>query len=134
MALLALGDRVTFINGLPDEEYAQLLASAEVAVIPSLYEGFSLPAVEHMASGTPLVASRAGALPEVIGDAAAAGASRATRRSWPPRCADCSTTAPGARNWRLAAWPGCASGSPGPRSPTATAALYLKAINGELGC
>jgi len=39
-------------------------------VVPSLYEGFSLPAVEHMASGTPLVASRAGALPEVTGDAA----------------------------------------------------------------
>jgi glycosyltransferase involved in cell wall biosynthesis len=35
-----------------------------------LYEGFSLPAVEHMASGTPLVASRTGALPEVTGDAA----------------------------------------------------------------
>jgi len=38
--------------------------------VPSLYEGFSLPAVEHMASGTPLVASRTGALPEVTGDAA----------------------------------------------------------------
>ena len=70
VALLALGDRVTFASGLPDEEYAQLLASAEVAVVPSLYEGFSLPAVEHLASGTPLVASRAGALPEVVGDAA----------------------------------------------------------------
>ncbi|HVT69740.1 MAG TPA: glycosyltransferase family 4 protein, partial [Trebonia sp.] len=67
---LALGDRVTFASGLPDQEYARLLASAQVAVIPSLYEGFSLPAVEHMASGTPLVASRAGALPEVTGDAA----------------------------------------------------------------
>ena len=39
--------------------------------MPSLYEGFSLPAVEHMASGTPLVASRSGALPEVTGDTAA---------------------------------------------------------------
>src|SRR5580692_9146455 len=43
---------------------------AEIAVVPSLYEGFSLPAVEHMASGTPLIASRTGALPEVTGDAA----------------------------------------------------------------
>jgi glycosyltransferase involved in cell wall biosynthesis len=43
------------------------LASAEIACIPSLYEGFSLPAVEAMASGTPIVASRAGALPEVVG-------------------------------------------------------------------
>jgi glycosyltransferase involved in cell wall biosynthesis len=46
---------------------ADLLASAEVACIPSLYEGFSLPAVEAMASGTPIVASRVGALPEVLG-------------------------------------------------------------------
>jgi glycosyltransferase involved in cell wall biosynthesis len=49
---------------------AALTASAEIAVVPSLYEGFSLPAVEHMASGTPLVVSRTGALPEVVGDAA----------------------------------------------------------------
>jgi MMP alpha-(1->4)-mannosyltransferase len=67
---LALGDRVRFITGISDEELAELCASAEIAVVPSLYEGFSLPAVEHMASGTPLVASRTGALPEVTGDAA----------------------------------------------------------------
>ncbi|HEX4290190.1 MAG TPA: glycosyltransferase family 4 protein, partial [Trebonia sp.] len=67
---LALGDRVTFASGLPDTEYARVLATAEVAVIPSLYEGFSLPAVEHMASGTPLIATDAGALPEVTGEAA----------------------------------------------------------------
>ena len=54
-------------SGLTDAELADLLASAEVACIPSLYEGFSLPAVEAMASGTPIVASRAGALPEVVG-------------------------------------------------------------------
>jgi glycosyltransferase involved in cell wall biosynthesis len=65
-----LSDRISFRHGLPEEEYASLLASAQVAVVPSVYEGFSLPAVEHMASGTPLVASRAGALPEVTGDAA----------------------------------------------------------------
>jgi glycosyltransferase involved in cell wall biosynthesis len=70
VAQLALGSRVTFAGGLPDAEYARLLASAQVAVIPSMYEGFSLPAVEHMASGTALIASRAGALPEVVGDAA----------------------------------------------------------------
>jgi glycosyltransferase involved in cell wall biosynthesis len=70
VAELSLRDRVTFTHGLDDTAYAELLASAEVAVIPSLYEGFSLPAVEHMASGTALVASRAGALPEVTGDAA----------------------------------------------------------------
>jgi len=67
---LSLGDRVRFVTGISDAELAELAASAEVAVVPSLYEGFSLPAVEHMASGTPLVASRTGALPEVTGDAA----------------------------------------------------------------
>jgi MMP alpha-(1->4)-mannosyltransferase len=69
-AQLSLADRVTFTSGLPDDEYAALLASAEMAVVASMYEGFSLPAVEHMASGTPLIATRAGALPEVTGDAA----------------------------------------------------------------
>jgi glycosyltransferase involved in cell wall biosynthesis len=67
---LALGDRVRFVQGISDTELATLAASAEIAVVPSLYEGFSLPAVEHMASGTPLIASRTGALPEVTGDAA----------------------------------------------------------------
>jgi glycosyltransferase involved in cell wall biosynthesis len=67
---LALGDRVRFVSGISDLELAELIASAELAVVPSLYEGFSLPAVEHMASGTPLIATRTGALPEVTGDAA----------------------------------------------------------------
>ena len=70
-AQLSLADRVTFTHGLSDAAFSALLASAEVAVVPSLYEGFSLPALEHMASGTPLVASRSGALPEVTGEAAA---------------------------------------------------------------
>jgi glycosyltransferase involved in cell wall biosynthesis len=69
-AELTLGERVRFVHGISDTELAGLVASAEIAVVPSLYEGFSLPAVEHMASGTPLVASRTGALPEVTGDAA----------------------------------------------------------------
>jgi glycosyltransferase involved in cell wall biosynthesis len=66
---LALGQRVRFLHGIGDDELGELLASAEIAVVPSRYEGFSLPAVEHMASGTPLVASRTGALPEVTGEA-----------------------------------------------------------------
>lgn len=67
IAELGISDIVTASSGLSDDELAGLLASAEVACIPSLYEGFSLPAVEAMASGTPIVASRAGALPEVLG-------------------------------------------------------------------
>jgi glycosyltransferase involved in cell wall biosynthesis len=61
---------VRFVSGISDTELAAFIASAEIAVVPSLYEGFSLPAVEHMASGTPLIASRTGALPEVTGEAA----------------------------------------------------------------
>ncbi|MDP9164655.1 MAG: glycosyltransferase family 4 protein [Actinomycetota bacterium] len=68
IAELGISDIVHSSSGLSDAELADLLASAEVACIPSLYEGFSLPAVEAMASGTPIVASRAGALPEVVGD------------------------------------------------------------------
>jgi glycosyltransferase involved in cell wall biosynthesis len=67
---LSLDGKVRFVTGISDAELAQLVASTEVAVVPSLYEGFSLPAVEHMASGTPLIASRTGALPEVTGDSA----------------------------------------------------------------
>ena len=67
IAELGISDIVHSSSALSDSELADLLASAEVACIPSLYEGFSLPAVEAMASGTPIVASRAGALPEVVG-------------------------------------------------------------------
>lgn len=67
IAELGISDIVHTSSGLSDAELATLFASAEIACIPSLYEGFSLPAVEAMASGTPIVASRAGALPEVLG-------------------------------------------------------------------
>lgn len=67
---LGLADAVTLHSGLSDDELAALLASAEVMAVPSLYEGFSLPTVEALACGTPVVASRAGALPETVGDAA----------------------------------------------------------------
>lgn len=67
IADLGITDIVHTSSGLTDDELARLFASSEIACIPSLYEGFSLPAVEAMASGTPIVASRAGALPEVLG-------------------------------------------------------------------
>jgi glycosyltransferase involved in cell wall biosynthesis len=64
---LDLHDAVRFVKGISDAELAALLASAQVACVPSLYEGFSFPAIEALACATPLVATRAGALPEVVG-------------------------------------------------------------------
>jgi glycosyltransferase involved in cell wall biosynthesis len=67
MDRLGLAGAVRFVSGVSDEEIVRLYAEAEVAVVPSLYEGFSLPAVEAMACGVPLVATTGGALPEVAG-------------------------------------------------------------------
>ena len=64
---LGLRDAVTFTGPVPEAELVSLLQRASVVAIPSLYEGFSLPAVEAMACGTPLVTTDAGALPEVVG-------------------------------------------------------------------
>jgi glycosyltransferase involved in cell wall biosynthesis len=64
---LGLGGAVEFITGVPDQRIVELYAEAEVAVVPSLYEGFSLPAIEAMACGVPVVATTGGALPEVVG-------------------------------------------------------------------
>ena len=64
---LGLGDAVEFVTGVPDERIVELYAGSELAVVPSLYEGFSLPAIEAMATGTCLVATDGGALPEVTG-------------------------------------------------------------------
>lgn len=67
IARLGLAGAVTFASGVDDERLVELYAEAEVAVVPSLYEGFSLPAVEAMAAGVPVVATTGGALPEVVG-------------------------------------------------------------------
>ncbi|WP_055526987.1 glycosyltransferase family 4 protein [Streptomyces graminilatus] len=58
---------VDFVKGISDAELVDLVRSAEIACVPSLYEGFSLPAAEAMATGTPLVATTGGAIPEVAG-------------------------------------------------------------------
>ncbi len=67
------GPAVRFVSGVSDDGMARLYAEAAVAVVPSLYEGFSLPAAEAMASGTPLVATTGGALPEVVGPSGRSG-------------------------------------------------------------
>jgi glycosyltransferase involved in cell wall biosynthesis len=64
---LGLRPHVEFVAGVPDERIVELYAEAELAVVPSLYEGFSLPAIEAMVTGTALVATDGGALPEVTG-------------------------------------------------------------------
>jgi len=63
-----LTDHVTWISGVPDERIVELYSQCEVACVPSLYEGFSLPAIEAMSSGACLVATNGGALPEVVGN------------------------------------------------------------------
>ena len=64
---LGLRPHIDFVSGVSDERIVELYAEAELAVVPSLYEGFSLPAIEAMCTGICLVATDGGALPEVTG-------------------------------------------------------------------
>ncbi len=64
---LGLRPHIDFVSGVSDERIVELYAEAELAVVPSLYEGFSLPAIEAMSTGICLVATDGGALPEVTG-------------------------------------------------------------------
>jgi glycosyltransferase involved in cell wall biosynthesis len=65
---LGLVDQIRFVGDASHEEINHLYAESAVAVVPSLYEGFGLPAVEAMAAGIPLVSSDGGALAEVVAD------------------------------------------------------------------
>ena len=64
---LGLGDAVEFVSGITDQRIVELYNESACAVVPSLYEGFSLPAIEAMSTGCPLVATTGGAIPEVAG-------------------------------------------------------------------
>jgi len=67
IAELGIGEQVRFVHGISDAALVEVMGSAEIACVPSLYEGFSLPTAELMACETPLIVSRAGSIPEVTG-------------------------------------------------------------------
>ena len=66
---LGLESSVAFVSGISTQEMVEHYAEASIAVSPSLYEGFGLPAGEAMSCGCAMVSSDGGALPEVVGDA-----------------------------------------------------------------
>ena len=63
-----LADRAVHLGYVDDDAQEKLYAGARVLVLPSLDEGFGLPALAAMSAGVPVIASRRGALPEVVGD------------------------------------------------------------------
>ena len=84
VARLGLKDRVIFPGYLPDDELAVLLNLAAVLALPSLMEGFGLPAIEAAACGCPVVATKASPLPELLGEGAhcnRSGSGRARERA-----------------------------------------------------
>jgi glycosyltransferase involved in cell wall biosynthesis len=66
---LQLQDKVQFVSGISTEQMVRYYAEATIAVVPSVYEGFGLPAGEAMACAVPVVSTEGGALTEVVGDA-----------------------------------------------------------------
>ncbi len=66
---LQISEKVQFVSGVTTERIVTLYAETTIAVVPSLYEGFGLPAGEAMACEVPVVSTNGGALPEVVGDA-----------------------------------------------------------------
>jgi glycosyltransferase involved in cell wall biosynthesis len=81
---LGLQDRVSFDGKIPRSNLETAYRTAAIVVVPSLFEGFGLPAIEGLAAGTPVVATSAGALPEVLG---AVGAGRVVSPADPPALA-----------------------------------------------
>lgn len=70
IAKLGIGHLIDFTGRVSHEQFVEEYAKASIAVVPSLYEGFGLPVGEAMATGTPVISTTGGALPEVAGDAA----------------------------------------------------------------
>ncbi len=66
---LKLNDEVIFTGYVEDEDIPALYNAAHIFAFPSLYEGFGLPPLEAMASGTPVISSNTSSMPEVIGEA-----------------------------------------------------------------
>lgn len=66
---LGIREHIIFVHGISTEDMVDYYAEASIAVVPSVYEGFGLPAGEAMACGVPVVSTDGGALPEVVGDA-----------------------------------------------------------------
>lgn len=66
---LGIADCIEFVHGIDTEQLVSLYSQAQVVVVPSVYEGFGLPAGEAMACAVPVVSTNGGALPEVVGDA-----------------------------------------------------------------
>jgi glycosyltransferase involved in cell wall biosynthesis len=69
VAELGLEEQVVFLGFVPDETLPLLYAASDIMVFPSLFEGFGIPLLEAMASGTPVCASNVSSIPEVVGDA-----------------------------------------------------------------
>lgn len=66
---LGIADSIKFVSGISTKQLVRFYSEAQVVVVPSIYEGFGLPAGEAMACGVPVVSTNGGALPEVVGDA-----------------------------------------------------------------
>ncbi len=114
-----LTDAVEFVKGISDAELVGLVRSAQVSCVPSLYEGFSLPAAEAMATGTPSSpppAERSPRSPAATGRAASP-CPRGTRTRWPGRSPGCSPTLSCAPGWARRAGSGYWPTSPGPGRP-----------------
>jgi glycosyltransferase involved in cell wall biosynthesis len=66
---LGVADAIRFLPAVGDQAVVALMHQADVFAYPSVYEGFGLPPLEAMACGTPVIASNAASIPEVVGDA-----------------------------------------------------------------